>query len=313
MNQGSIGSPALLGPNMQTTSGESGLAYHRDPVTDRAFWEAVGFLEDNDSWVDASGQRQLMADLVLEGGGVRGIGLAGAVEVLSEAGYRFARVAGTSAGAIAATLVASITKAGGSMSLLQRYLAQLQFDQFTREGHVRHWADKLVGAKVTNAADLMVHMGLYSGDYLAEWLRPILHDDLGVTTFGDLRITQNDDPGMSLTPERRYRLVVHTSDITRGELARLPWDYNFYGLDRDGQDLVSAVRASMSIPFFFEPVLVQTKPATVQIPRPDGSFAEQVYPGGQVTWVDGGMLSNFPIDAFDRADGRAPRWPTIGI
>ena len=25
------------------------------------------------------------------------------------------------------------------------------------------------------------------------------------------------------------------------------------------------------------------------------------------------MLSNFPIDVFDRCDGRTPRWPTFGI
>ena len=37
-------------------------------------------------------------DLVLEGGGVKGIGLVGAVLTLSDAGYRFPRVAGTSAG-----------------------------------------------------------------------------------------------------------------------------------------------------------------------------------------------------------------------
>jgi NTE family protein len=29
--------------------------------------------------------------------------------------------------------------------------------------------------------------------------------------------------------------------------------------------------------------------------------------------VDGGMLSNFPIDVFDRKDGKPPRWPTFGI
>ena len=40
--------------------------------------------------------------------GLKGIGLVGAVLVLSEAGYTFPRVAGTSAGAIAATLIASI-------------------------------------------------------------------------------------------------------------------------------------------------------------------------------------------------------------
>lgn len=43
-------------------------------------------------------------DLVCEGGGVRGIALVGAVSVLEERGYHFHNIAGTSAGAIVATL-----------------------------------------------------------------------------------------------------------------------------------------------------------------------------------------------------------------
>ena len=31
------------------------------------------------------------------------------------------------------------------------------------------------------------------------------------------------------------------------------------------------------------------------------------------TLVDGGILSNFPIDSLDRADGRTPRWPSFGV
>ena len=40
------------------------------------------------------------ADVVLEGGGVKGIGLVGAISVLQERGYVFHRVAGTSAGCL---------------------------------------------------------------------------------------------------------------------------------------------------------------------------------------------------------------------
>jgi NTE family protein len=43
----------------------------------------------------------------LEGGGVKGIGHVGAITALAEAGYTFTRVAGTSAGAIVASLVAA--------------------------------------------------------------------------------------------------------------------------------------------------------------------------------------------------------------
>ena len=49
-------------------------------------------------------------DRPLQGGGVKGIALVGAVLALDEAGYSFARVAGTSAGAIVATVIAALTK-----------------------------------------------------------------------------------------------------------------------------------------------------------------------------------------------------------
>ena len=46
-------------------------------------------------------------NLVFEGGGVKGIGLAGALAVAEERGYRWENVAGTSAGAIVAAMVAA--------------------------------------------------------------------------------------------------------------------------------------------------------------------------------------------------------------
>ncbi len=46
--------------------------------------------------------KKLMADAVFEGGGVKGIGLVGAVAGAEEKGYQWMNVAGTSAGAIVA-------------------------------------------------------------------------------------------------------------------------------------------------------------------------------------------------------------------
>jgi NTE family protein len=289
--------------------------YTRTPARQEQFEQAAESLRSSDGW-SASGPKELVADLALEGGGVKGIGIVGAVSALAEAGYRFPRVAGTSAGAIAATLIAAISKAGKPMSSLKGYLDGLAFTKFMPEGKVHGFMDHhfgKAGGAMSDANILLHRMGLYPGDYLAEWLEPILLGELGVQTFGDLKITPADDPGMSLPEDRRYRLVVHTSDITRGELARLPWDYNYYGHDRDTQPVVNAVRASMSIPFFFEPVTFDARPADVEIPLPGGGTISTHYDGGTVTWVDGGMLRNFPIDAFVRVDGAPPRWPTIGI
>ena len=49
----------------------------------------------------------LQADIVLEGGGVRGIGHVGALSVMEEKGYRPVHIAGTSAGAFVAALLAA--------------------------------------------------------------------------------------------------------------------------------------------------------------------------------------------------------------
>ena len=294
---------------------ETEYGYSRPPALQEQFEQAAEALRSADGW-STSGPKELVADLALEGGGVKGIAIVGAVSVLSEAGYRFARVAGTSAGAIAATLIAAISKADKPMSSLKRYLDSLSFTNFMPEGKIHHFLDHRLGkagGELADAAILSHRMGLYPGAYLAEWLAPILGDDLGIRTFADLRIEPQDDPGMSLPPTRRYRLVVHTSDVTRGELVQLPWDYNYYGRDRDTQDVVSAVRASMSIPFFFEPVTFDALAADVDVPRPGGGVVRTHYEAGTVTWVDGGMLRNFPIDAFERIDGAPPRWPTIGI
>jgi len=284
-------------------------AYDRDPAEQAAFESAVAALWAGDSWLNPrTGQRELNADLVLEGGGVKGIGLAGAICVLAEAGYHFPRAAGTSAGAIAAVLIAAVEKSGQDMSVLHRYLSDIDYTQFMQAGAVRRVFERL-GGKFADACELLFRSGLYSGDYLATWLGAKLAE-CGVASWADLAISTADDPEASLPDGRWYRAVVHVSDITRSMLARLPWDYDdYYGLAAPDQEVVGAVRASMSIPFFFVPVSTKARPAQTRLP--DGNLL--TWPGGTVTWVDGGMLMNFPISAFDRADGKPPRWPTIGI
>jgi NTE family protein len=231
---------------------------------------------------------QPKVDLVLEGGGVKGIGLVGAVLTMSEKGYVFPRVAGTSAGAIVASLIAAHQVAGRPLSNLETIMTSVDYSMFQDEQPL----ERLAGTP-GEIAELLLHMGIAKGDYLVEWLGNVLAD-LGVHTFADLAISDTDDSGTGLPADQRFRLVVHTSDISRGALVRLPWDYPHYGLDPATMRVVDAVRASMSIPFFFRPVTFST-------------------PSGKVTWVDGGMLSNFPITVFDRTDGESARWPTWGI
>jgi NTE family protein len=225
------------------------------------------------------------ADLVLEGGGVKGIGLLGAVLELVKAGYTFPRVAGTSAGAIVASLVAAYQKDKKDLHDLVDVMNAVEYQKFADGPPL----ERLTG-RLGEGVDLLLHEGAHSGDYLVDWLGPEL-EKAHVTTFADLAL---DDPNTSLAAGERYSLVVHTSDLSRRALVRLPWDYPNYGKVADQQRVADAVRASMSIPFYFRPVDLQTD-------------------RGTVTWVDGGLLSNFPITVFDRTDGEPPRWPTWGI
>lgn len=224
-------------------------------------------------------------DLVLEGGGVKGIGLLGAVLTLYDAGYRFQRIAGTSAGAIVAALVTAYQRAGRNLHDLEGTMHQMLYSRFA-DGPV---LERLTG-RLGEGVELLLHEGAHSGNYLYDWLGPLL-EEVSVRTFGDLRI---HDPGSTLKDYQKYALVVHVSDLSRRVLVRLPWDYAQYGKTADDQLVVDAVRASMSIPFYFRPVQVDT-------------------PRGEVTWVDGGLLSKFPITVFDRTDNAPPRWPTWGI
>lgn len=215
------------------------------------------------------------ADLVCEGGGVRGIGLVGAVDALDQAGYRFPRVAGSSAGAIVASLVAALQVANEPLSRLAEIMRAIDYRKFLD--------CNLIGRVplIGGALSLLTSDGVYRGAYLEQLLAGLLAD-LGVRTFGDLRTGEQ--------PEQfAWSLVVTASDLSRRRLVRIPWDLSTYGIDPDDFSVARAVHASSAIPYVFEPVRV-----------------------AGATWVDGGLLSDFPVQLFDRPDGQ-PRWPTFGI
>ncbi|OBK80559.1 patatin-like phospholipase family protein [Mycobacterium sp. 1164985.4] len=214
------------------------------------------------------------ADLVCEGGGVRGIGLVGAVHALAAAGYEFPRVAGSSAGAVVASMVAALQAAGEPLSRLDELAQSIDYSKF---------ADPTLLTRIPvvgPALSLIANDGLYKGDYLENLLIGLL-GDLGVRTFGDLRT--GEEP-----TQYAWSLVVTASDLSRRRLVRIPWDLPNYGVDPDEFSVARAVRASSAVPFAFEPVQVSG-----------------------ATWVDGGLLSNFPVELFDR--DKRPRWPTFGI
>jgi len=219
------------------------------------------------------------ADLVFEGGGVKGIGLAGAYSALCERGVGPKRVAGTSAGAITAALVA----AGYSAEELDEILLEVPFASFKDTA----WEDRI--PIVGHPLSVLLQRGIYEGGFFREWMRGLLAAK-GVRTFGQLA-----DPEATELKER-YRLKVIVSDVTHRRLLVLPDDAASLGIEPDDLEVAYAVRMSMSIPIFFEPVM-HRNPRT----------------GVDHLIVDGGMLSNFPVWLFDADKGEPPRWPTFGM
>lgn len=236
--------------------------------------------------VESRDPRRRAADLVLEGGGVKGIALVGAAVALDEAGWRFERVAGSSAGAVVGAVIAAMQHAGEPMARAGDIMRTLDYASMQDRRPGLRWLGWT--PRAADAWGILFHLGMHPGTYLTEWLRGVL-GDLGVRTFGDLLL----DP-VATDARQRYRLVVSTSDLSRQRVLRIPWDLPGYGLDSDSFDVATAVRASAGIPFVFEPVRLR------------GAY-------GESTLADGSLLETFPVAAFDRDDGEAPRWPTIGV
>jgi NTE family protein len=221
----------------------------------------------------------LKADAVFEGGGVKGIGLVGALAAAEERGYRWVNVAGTSAGAIVASLVA----AGYGTGEMKEILEELDYRRFKDASLLDRVP--LVGP----LASLTLEKGLYEGDFLENWMGDLLRQK-GIKTFGDLILEEYRDD-----QHYRFKLRVITSDISRGRLLVLPQDIADYGMRPEDLEVARAVRMSMSIPFFYEPVKLVNR---------------QTKAPGYL--VDGGLLSNFPVWLFD-TEGAQPAWPTFGF
>ena len=217
-------------------------------------------------------------DLVLEGGGVKGIALVGALSILEEEGFLPQNLAGTSAGAIAATLYA----AGYKASELRDIIGSLRFDKFLDPS----WEDRipLVGTPLSILKD----QGIYEGEYFLKLVSDLL-EAKKVRTFRDLVHPEYADQ-----PRFRYKVRVIASDITERQLLVLPQDAIKFGIHPDDLNVALALRMSMSIPIFFEPVKFRN-PQT----------------GREHLIVDGGLLSNYPVWLFD-VQG-TPDWPTFGL
>ncbi len=241
---------------------------------------------------------KIIADAVFEGGGVKGIGLVGALKTMEDAGYSWRNVAGTSAGSIVASLVA----VGYNADEIEKIIKSLDYKKMkdTKGINIPFF---------TEIKNLFFDKGVYKGDYIREWIDTLLcikfadklSQDRSIK-FKDLIIP--DEQGILLDNKkykRKYKLHVIAADITRGKMLILPEDIVDYGLNPDELDVSLAVRMSISIPLLFEPVYIKNLNYKY---KPESKWKQSVI-------VDGGILSSYPVWIFDVKG--VPTHPTIGF
>ncbi len=172
----------------------------------------------------------MRVNAVFEGGGVKALGLVGAVKAAEQNHVSFEGLAGTSSGSIVAALLA----AGYNADEMYAFIQETPFEQFLHKDWFHHL--HVVGTTIR----IFVKKGLYSGDLLKAWVNKKLMDR-GICCFGDL-------------PTNKLKIIA--SDISRGRLLVLPDDIAQYGMNPAKLEIAEAIRMSTSIPYFFEPVVI---------------------------------------------------------
>lgn len=238
--------------------------------------------------LDQDGQKSMYRNLVFKGGGVRGIAYMGSVEVLEELNLlsNIERVAGTSSGAITATLI-SFRKATNETMDLFNTLDLQKVPQRAVNGKSRN----IIHLKNSeNYMRLFEKFGWFSSVYFHGWLESIIAEQCR----GNPRATFAD------FQEFGYRdLHIIASNISRHRAEV------FSAKNSPDVAVADAVRMSMSIPLYFEALRFNGK-----------RFGE----AGDY-FVDGGLFNNYPIHIFDQPEyakgSRMYRdginWETLGL
>ncbi len=164
--------------------------------------------------------------------------------------------------------------------------------------------------------------GINPGDYFYDWIKKELIAN-GVTTVSELKNKAGKLPDFHLRVPHKDNLDGLTGDVTfiASELVtqnKIQFPEMCY-LFREAKDIdmlqpAGFIRASMSIPVFFESYIINDIPCTLDSIRQ--LWLEKMGeadPPGTARFVDGGMLSNFPINIFYNPKIMIPRLPAFGI
>ena len=248
-------------------------------------------------------------DLVFEGGGAKGMVFVGAMQEFEARQHTYKRLLGTSAGAITAALLAAgytsqemlaaMAEEVDGHSVFARFMVQpgpfqkaqvlggmtMAYLHGLRLNFIeKRLVDSFVpwfASRLVSPYSFLEYGGWYSADHFVSWLQQRLDS-------GTNRGKPRHYSAMNLAQfyeETHSDLSVVASDTTAGAMLVLN--------HRTAPEvpLVWAVRMSMSIPLVWQEVLWQ---------KAWGQYLGKEMSGHAI--VDGGLLSNFPIELFVSRD-----------
>ncbi|MFY9221892.1 MAG: patatin-like phospholipase family protein, partial [Blastocatellia bacterium] len=273
-------------------------------------------------------------DLIFKGGGAKGSVFVGALEEFYRQGHSFRRCVGTSAGSITATLLVAgytpeemlsavtekmidgkprfasfmdvspgFTSLEIENSLTSRLFNEISLNSFINSSLLSGLERKLVNHIINELMKSSIYReifsltelgGLFAGDKFLEWIKEklsIKSASYSEITFGDFYKATGQD------------LTVVASDLTSESILVINHR------TAPNCPVSWGVRMSMSIPFIWQDVIWQSDWG--------------LYCGQNITEhsiVDGGVLSNFPIELIASRDedviklmGQASEIPYIGM
>jgi NTE family protein len=201
-------------------------------------------------------------NLVFEGAGIRGIAYSGAVKELEERNIlkNVQRVGGTSSGSIIALLIAI----GYRSEEISSIVSNTPYHKFN-DGRFFF----IGGINRVNK-----YYGWYLGKHFEQWLAELIKKKVGDENITFLQLKQKGYKDLYVTGTclNKQSLVV--------------FSYESY----PHMKVKDAIRVSMSIPLYYEPVFLDASGTIVRHPKNKS---------GLDVMLDGGFVANFPIRIFD--------------
>lgn len=234
--------------------------------------------------------RTLHVDLALQGGGCKGIALNAALAELMSRGHTIGRIVGTSAGAIAASLVA-VGYTGDELLELSRTPGpdgKLEFAEYITEPLVPASPD--VEPVISDFHSAVLHLPGDLGQRLLSWSSVARFVETGGVSSGEgfvdwfMRKLEHKQRGSArvtlgqLHARTGRHLTIIATDTTSRRLRALNH------VTAPDCPLFAAVRMSMSIPLFF---------AEVRWREAWGLYLGESLAGHVM--VDGGLMANLPL------------------